>query len=118
MHAWLAALCGMAGGGALAALPLFIARSGHFEPLPDDTERQKTRIGRDAASAVTLDEVMASLPAATLVLNDTRLPCVISPEAKRQFTNSLAALSAIRLFKVRWTGFWRKKRKTSNRLKR
>jgi two-component system phosphate regulon sensor histidine kinase PhoR len=76
----------------LAALPLFIARSGHFEPLPDDTERQKTRIGRDTASAVTLDEVMASLPAATLVLNDTRLPCVISPEAKRQFTNSLGSI--------------------------
>ncbi|MCP1241530.1 two-component sensor histidine kinase [Acetobacter lambici] len=92
MHAWLAALCGMAGGGALAALPLFFARSDRFEPMPDDSERQKNRAGRDAASTVTLDEVMACLPAATLVLNDTRLPCVISSEAKRQFTNSIGSI--------------------------
>ena len=92
MHVWLAALCGMAGGGALAALPLLFARSNHFEPLSDDSENQKNRMGRDSASAVTLDEVMACMPAATLVLNDTRLPCVISPEAKRQFTNSIGSI--------------------------
>ncbi len=92
MHAWLAALYGMAGGGALAALPLFFARSDRFEPMPDDSDRQKNRSGREVASAVTLDEVMACLPAATLVLNDTRLPCVISPEAKRQFTNSIGSI--------------------------
>ena len=81
MHAWLAALCGMAGGGALAALPLFLARADHFVPLSADSENQKNRMAPDHPSTVTQDEVMARLPAAPSGPNDPRLPCVMLPDA-------------------------------------
>ncbi|MBO1324969.1 two-component sensor histidine kinase [Acetobacter sp. TBRC 12305] len=50
------------------------------------------RASRAEAASMTLEQLMDCLPAATLALNETRQPCVISPEAHRQFKDCVGSI--------------------------
>lgn len=88
MQAWLAAAYGVVGGCALSGLVWSRGLLGlAARRQPAIAQKRPT-----TAPEMLLKQVMACLPAASLVLNETRLPCIISPEANRQFQNCIGSI--------------------------
>ncbi|MFT9015393.1 MAG: ATP-binding protein [Acetobacter sp.] len=65
----------LAGGGVVEAASVPARRASRVEP-----------------ASMTLEQLMGCLPAAALALNETRQPCVVSPEAHRQFRDSVGSI--------------------------
>lgn len=90
MQVWLAVVYGVVAGSVLSSVPFAFSRlfssSARADALGETPRRVEVPYG------LPLEEVMACLPAATLALNDSRLPCVISPEAHRQFRDCIGSI--------------------------
>lgn len=90
MQVWLAVVYGVVAGSVLSSVPFAFSRlfssSARADALGETPRRVEVPYG------LPLEEVMACLPAATLALNESRLPCVISPEAHRQFRDCIGSI--------------------------
>ncbi|MCH4094921.1 MAG: ATP-binding protein [Acetobacter peroxydans] len=90
MQVWLAVVYGVVAGSVLSSVPFALSRlfssSARGDALGETPRRVEVPYG------LPLEEVMACLPAATLALNESRLPCVISPEAHRQFRDCIGSI--------------------------
>jgi two-component system phosphate regulon sensor histidine kinase PhoR len=90
MQVWLAVACGVLAGSVLSSVPFALSRLFSLRERAEALGAAPRR--EEAPYGLPLEEVMACLPAATLALNESRLPCVISPEAHRQFRDCIGSI--------------------------
>lgn len=90
MHVWLAVGCGVLAGSLLSSVPFLLSRMFSLRERAAALGAIPRRV--EMPYGLPLEEVMACLPAATLALNESRLPCVISPEAHRQFRDCIGSI--------------------------
>ncbi|MFT8656901.1 MAG: ATP-binding protein [Acetobacter papayae] len=90
MQVWQAVAYGVMAGSVLSSVPFLLSRMFSLRERAEALGAMPRRV--EVPYGLPLEEVMACLPAATLALNESRLPCVISPEAHRQFRDCIGSI--------------------------
>lgn len=90
MQVWQAVAYGVMAGSVLSSVPFLLSRMFSLRERAEALGAMPRRV--EVPYGLPFEEVMACLPAATLALNESRLPCVISPEAHRQFRDCIGSI--------------------------